>query len=108
MHARDGKTLAVEGMARPDLETVHDPSVAPSGPTSNRDILDELGWRIRHAREQKRVSLESAATKARMVAGRWRHIEAGHVSPTFNQLIDMADALGITVWQLLQALPPSR
>lgn len=67
--------------------------------------MENLGPRIREIRNRKGMTLETVATKADISASSLSYIERGQNSPTAETLRKIADALGVTMGELLGAQP---
>lgn len=118
--ARDGKTELIPGMARDDLATVRDLAdhVPPPRETVeafdarvHREVgrvLEAIGDRVRDARLRAALSEEAAAARAKISAQRWREIEAGAVNPTVQTVVRVANAVGVSAWNLLGVVAQRR
>ncbi len=65
-------------------------------------IRPALEERIRGLRDKAGLAQEDAAHRAGIDYKRWQRIEAGDVNSTVRTLARVADALGITFWQLVR------
>jgi len=65
------------------------------------DFSKRLGARIRVLRVEREQSQGSLAKRTGIVSSSLSRIEAGEVSPTIGTLIDIAEALGVTLHELL-------
>ena len=63
--------------------------------------MDYLGPRIREIRNRKGMTLETVAKKADISASSLSYIERGQNSPTAETMRKIADALGVTIGELL-------
>jgi transcriptional regulator with XRE-family HTH domain len=73
-------------MSEPRLPTTKDP-----------------GRAIRRVRQTKHLTIKAAARKAGMSAGHLGVIERGHSNPRLKTLFSLADALGVTVAEIMRA-----
>ncbi|HTW43486.1 MAG TPA: helix-turn-helix transcriptional regulator [Solirubrobacteraceae bacterium] len=67
--------------------------MSASDPTEQHLIL--LGQAIRHTREERGVSVDALALASGLHRRRLQALEAGHLDPTYDQLLALADALGV-------------
>ncbi len=72
----------------------------PKAPPFER-IQRQLGRRIRAARIEAELTQEEAAGVAGIDYKRWQRLEAGKVNATVRTLARAAQALNLTVWELL-------
>lgn len=69
--------------------------------------LAAFGQTVRELREQRGMSLDSLSSASRLPRGRRMssrrigRIEAGEVDPHYDEMIALADALAVTVGQLV-------
>lgn len=70
--------------------------------TKTETILSAIGANIRRAREAAGLTQEEAAHRARIDYKRWQRVEAGAVNCTIRTLVRVADALSVSVWDLLR------
>ncbi len=63
--------------------------------------MDYLGPHIREIRNRKGMTLEAVAEKADISASSLSYIERGQNSPTAETMRKIADALGVTIGELL-------
>jgi transcriptional regulator with XRE-family HTH domain len=75
-------------------------------PPENR-VLKEIGQRVHSARVAAGFTQEAAAHAAGIDYKRFQRVEAGEVNVTVRTIVRIAEALGVTFWQLLGAAPPS-
>lgn len=68
---------------------------------SEREVLTELGEKIRRARIAADLTQEDAAHKSGIDYKRWQRLEQGAVNPTIRTLLRIAHALKMDVWSLL-------
>lgn len=70
--------------------------------TEDKHALEKFGQAVRQSREQQQMSVSQLSDVSRLPRGRKMsarrigRIEAGEVDPHFDELIALADALGIT------------
>lgn len=62
---------------------------------------EAIGQRIRQYRQEKRLSQELLSEKADVTPAHFSHIERGHTKPSLPTLIRIANALDITIDDLL-------
>jgi len=62
---------------------------------------EAIGQRIRQYRQAKRLSQEMLSEKADVTPAHFSHIERGHTKPSLPTLIRIANALDITIDDLL-------
>jgi transcriptional regulator with XRE-family HTH domain len=65
--------------------------------------LQNLGRAIRRVRQAKRLTVEAAARRAGMSAGHLGVVERGRGNPRLKTLSSLADALGVTVEEVVRA-----
>ena len=68
---------------------------------SEAEFLRAFGGRVRSLREKQRLSRLELARQAGLTETQVVELEAGRVDPTLDELFYMADALNITVSQLV-------
>jgi len=68
------------------------------------EIQKMVGERIRHFRKEKGLSQEDLASLANLHATYIGQLERGEKNPTLNSMLKIADALGISLEQLFQAM----
>jgi transcriptional regulator with XRE-family HTH domain len=66
-----------------------------------KNQLSVLGERIRDLRKQNEYSQEKLAELAEIHVNHVRRVELGQANPTYLVLVRIADALGVTVQELL-------
>lgn len=62
----------------------------------------QLGQTIRTLREKQEFSIEELANKTGHDAGYLTNIELGNSNPTLRMIEDIAQALGLTIFQLFE------
>jgi transcriptional regulator with XRE-family HTH domain len=67
-----------------------------------RNVGRQLGAVARRVRESQGLTLTDVATTARISAGMLSRLETGHVTPSLETLVALADALGVRPALLLQ------
>src|SRR5690625_1560876 len=67
-----------------------------------------VGRRIRHFRTSAGLTLDDLAARVEVAASQLSLIENGHREPRLGLLHSLAEALGVTVSDLLDETPPSR
>jgi transcriptional regulator with XRE-family HTH domain len=70
---------------------------------TERPVLDEIGARIRAARQAAGLSQEDAAHRAGIGAKRWQQLEYGNVNVTVRTLVRVAAACKTDFWTLVAA-----
>ena len=65
-----------------------------------RQLLREIGGRVRDARTAAGLTQEDAAHEAGIDYKRWQRLESGTVNATVQTLARVAAALGTTYWEL--------
>lgn len=65
------------------------------------DILEKLGKRLRQLREQKRLSQEELAFKAKLSVYYISRIERGKANPSLETVFSLAKAIGISASSLI-------
>lgn len=68
------------------------------------DILEKFGKRIRQLREQKKLSQEEVAFKAKLSVYYISRIERGKANPSLETLDSLARALNLSLSDLLSRL----
>jgi transcriptional regulator with XRE-family HTH domain len=68
---------------------------------ADKQLLREVGARVRAARVTADLTQEEAAARAKIDPKRWQRLEAGVVNPTIRTLGRAADALGTSLWKML-------
>ncbi|QVI27350.1 helix-turn-helix transcriptional regulator [Mycolicibacterium neoaurum] len=63
-----------------------------------------VGSRITRLREARGLSLEELAQRVGLLAGVMKAVESGRRGVTFECLIDIANALGVTASELLEGM----
>ena len=71
-------------------------------PNELRVVLLTLGARIRELRMAQGMTQEAAAAASGIDYKRWQRLEAGAVNPTVQTLVRVADALGLSVWTVVE------
>src|SRR6185369_6896426 len=69
-------------------------------PTIAADTLAALARAVRAAREARRWSLATLASRSGLSKGMLLQIEAARTNPSIGTLIRIANAFGVAVWQL--------
>ncbi len=64
-------------------------------------MLQGIGRRIRTFRTAGSVTQASAAARAGMDLKRWQKIERGAANVTVRTLVRMAEALGVSFWEVV-------
>ena len=64
-----------------------------------------IGEAIRKARESKNYTQEYAAKKIGMSISAYGDIERGKSDPTWSRIVIIAEALGMSVGELIEILP---
>jgi len=64
-------------------------------------VQRQLGKRIRAARLAAELTQEEAAAECGIDYKRWQRLESGEVNATIRTLHRVAEALGISFWELL-------
>ncbi len=64
-------------------------------------VQKQLGKRIRAARVEAELPQEQAAAEAGIDYKRWQKLEAGDVNVTIQTIYRVAEALGLSFWELL-------
>lgn len=72
-------------------------------PTRNQETLTALARTVRAARERKRWTLNTLASRSGLSKGMLLQIEAARTNPSIGTLIRIANAFGVSVWQLFAA-----
>jgi transcriptional regulator with XRE-family HTH domain len=72
-------------------------------PTRNHDTLSALARTVRTARERKRWTLNALASRSGLSKGMLLQIESARTNPSIGTLIRIANAFGVSVWQLFAA-----
>jgi transcriptional regulator with XRE-family HTH domain len=67
------------------------------------DTLSSLAHTVRAARERRRWSLTMLASRSGLSKGMLMQIESARTNPSISTLIHIANALGVSVWQLFAA-----
>ena len=70
-------------------------------PVSERELLLEIGVRVRAARRAAALTQEGAASRAGIDYKRWQRIEQGQVNATARTLLRVAEAVNTDFWRLL-------
>ncbi|MFT3773938.1 MAG: helix-turn-helix transcriptional regulator [Minicystis sp.] len=70
------------------------------------DVQKEVGRRIHRARVDAGMTQDAAAAAAGIDLKRWQRLEQGSVNATVKTLVRVAEALGISFWDLLVAASP--
>ncbi|MGC1389336.1 MAG: helix-turn-helix domain-containing protein [Steroidobacteraceae bacterium] len=73
-----------------------------SKPAAETDVGRQLGAVARRVRESQRLTLTDVAATAGISAGMLSRLETGHVTPSLDTLVALADALGVRPALLLQ------
>ena len=60
-----------------------------------------IGKRIRKYREDRRLTQENVSERAELTPAHYSHIERGHTKPSLPTLINIANALGVSIDDLL-------
>ena len=71
---------------------------------ASRNVGRQLGAVARRVRESQDLTLTDVATSAGISAGMLSRLETGHVTPSLETLVALADALGVLPALLLQQL----
>jgi transcriptional regulator with XRE-family HTH domain len=79
------------------------PSSRSSGHAIAADTLQALAHTVRAAREQKRWSHATLASRSGLSKGMLLQIESARTNPSIGTLIRIANAFGVAVWQLFTA-----
>ena len=66
-----------------------------------RAELERFGKRFRQVRELQRVSVTELAARTAIDASQISDLEAGRFNPTFDEMIDLADGMGIRLSALV-------
>ncbi|MGO9633953.1 MAG: helix-turn-helix domain-containing protein [Steroidobacteraceae bacterium] len=77
-------------------------AAASSKPAAETDVGRQLGAVARRVRESQRLTLTDVAATAGISAGMLSRLETGHVTPSLDTLVALADALGVRPALLLQ------
>lgn len=64
-------------------------------------MMNVVGTQIRTARKERGLTLEALSEIAQVSAGNVSQIERGIANPSISTLVQLAHALGIPLWQLL-------
>ncbi len=72
-------------------------------PTRNNETLAMLARTVRAARERKRWTLNALASRSGLSKGMLLQIEGARTNPSIGTLIRIANAFGVSVWQLFAA-----
>jgi len=84
----------IGGLAWPSTEIYHR--------LINEDVGRRLGAVARRVRESQGLTLSDVAARAGISAGMLSRLETGHVTPSLETLVALADALGVKPALLLQ------
>lgn len=68
--------------------------------TRNQETLAALARTVRSARERKGWTLNALATRSGLSKGMLLQIESARTNPSIGTLIRIANAFGVSVWQL--------
>lgn len=68
---------------------------------SIRRMMDVVGAQIRSARKERGLTLEALSEVAQLSVGNVSQIERGIANPSISTLVQLAHAVGIPLWQLL-------
>lgn len=77
------------------------PRRPPPRRQSPERIFREVGQRIRARRLAAGLTQEEAAHRADIGYKRWQEIETGRHGPALRSLVRIANALGVTIWELM-------
>jgi len=75
----------------------------PVAPAITADTLSGLAQTVRSARERRRWTLASLASRSGLSKGMLMQIESARTNPSIGTLIHIANAFGVSVWQLFAA-----
>jgi transcriptional regulator with XRE-family HTH domain len=56
-----------------------------------------IAWNAMQRRRELRLTIEDAASKARISGRLWQHLEAGDANPTLTTLVRVACALDVEI-----------
>ena len=65
-------------------------------------IIMEIGINIRNVRKQKGMSQEELSIKSQLSRSYVYYLESGKCSPTFDTLERIAEAMAISIWELIR------
>jgi transcriptional regulator with XRE-family HTH domain len=77
-------------------------AAASRKPAAAPDVGRQLGAVARRVRESQRLTLTDVAATAGISAGMLSRLETGHVTPSLETMVALADALGVKPALLLQ------
>lgn len=69
-------------------------------PSPGTPLLDDLGDRLRKAREARRLTLDDVAESARLTKGYLSKVERNQATPSVAVLVRICEALGFSLGQL--------
>jgi transcriptional regulator with XRE-family HTH domain len=78
------------------------PRAAPVRRQTVPPILKAIAERMRLARDSAGLTQEEASHRAKIGVKRWQVLEAGEANFTIRTLVRVANALGVSVWSLLE------
>jgi len=76
------------------------PPAAPAADVAAGDTLSALAHSVRSARERRGWSLATLAARSGLSKGMLLQIEGARTNPSIATLIHIANAFGVSVWQL--------
>lgn len=80
------------------------PAAAPMSPERSTELLEKLAHRIRHLRERKGITQEELASRCGISVSFASLLERGKRSPSYETLVQVADALETPVADLFRDL----
>jgi transcriptional regulator with XRE-family HTH domain len=75
------------------------------GATSAQQVIENIGSRMRTAREQLGLSLKDVATATGLSTAMVSLVERGKASPSVGTIVSISDALGLSMVGLFSAVP---